>query len=256
MSEEAGGVSEGTSETVSSGEIASRPDYVPEKFWDTESSSVRMEDVFKSYGEIEKSGRARADTMRKSILDEMASEKQANLPESYEARIPESLAESLPEDFNFEFNEEDPMFQWWNSYASENGISQEQFESGIGAYVQMQYMNNPDPSAEYAKLGESGEERAHHVGAWVDKTFSPETANALAGFATNAAAVTALEEIMALGGEPRFAPFMSDTGSVPTAKDAHDLQNSDAYWQTNHPDHQKTVDRVAKLWKLIDGQRV
>ena len=76
MSEDGGTAQEASGEASSApAEIASRPDFVPEKFWNAKSGEVRMEDAFKSYSEIEKKGRERSDTMRKSIIDEMSSDK-------------------------------------------------------------------------------------------------------------------------------------------------------------------------------------
>ena len=81
--------------------IPSRPDFVPEKFWNAESGEVRLEDAFKSYSEIEKKGRQRGDKMREEIMAEIAAETTVNRPETmddYELVVPEFLQEQLGED--------------------------------------------------------------------------------------------------------------------------------------------------------------
>lgn len=257
MSEDGGTAQEASGEASSApAEIASRPDFVPEKFWNAKSGEVRMEDAFKSYSEIEKKGRERSDTMRKSIIDEMSSEQSANVPhDGYEARIPESMQEYFGEDSEFQFNENDPLLNFWADFASEAGLDQEGFDKGVEAYLQANMSNQPDMETEFGRLGENGKERAGHVGSWAKQNFSEETYNALESFATNAEAVVALEEIMALAGEPKFAPFMKDTGSHATMMDAQQLQRTEAYWNENHPDHMRTQKKVEKMFQQLEGQR-
>ena len=75
----------GEAQTSDATEIASRPDFVPEKFWNADTGEVRLEDAFKSYSEIEKKGRARSDTMRSEIMAELEAQSVADRPERYRA---------------------------------------------------------------------------------------------------------------------------------------------------------------------------
>lgn len=84
------------------GAAAIRPDYVPAKFWDAETGSVRLEDVFKSYGELERRQSQRAmlpeaevsDEQRQMLLDLLGRPGSAD---DYRIEPPHALIEPDPE---------------------------------------------------------------------------------------------------------------------------------------------------------------
>ena len=219
--------------------VAERPDYVPEKFWDSKSGNVRMEDVFKSYTEIEKKGRARNETMRENILAEIEEQINSDRPEApeyYVVRVPDTLKEQMPEGMDFEFNEADPMLNFWKQHAFENGFSQEEFEQGISAFIESSFSDVPNYDEEISKLGENANERINHIAMWAKKTFSEPTYQALSDFAITAQNTVALEEIMRLQGEPAFAPGSSfGENNKPTLEGLRSMQADQRYW---HPTKQ------------------
>ena len=200
------------------GTVADRPGYVPEKFWNGETGEVRLEDAFKSYSEIEKKGRQRSDKMREDIMGELELDRVTSRPESaddYELTVPEHISEQFGEGESYEFDDNDPLLNFWKETSFELGFSQEEFNTGIEAYMNAQMGTLPDLEGELVKLGENGADRASHVAQWAEKTFSPETYQALQDFATTSESIVALEEIMGLANEPAFIPSSGgdpDTG--------------------------------------------
>ncbi|MBT8411175.1 MAG: hypothetical protein KJP02_05190, partial [Octadecabacter sp.] len=95
----------GTGEGAEPTGVAERPDYVPEKFWDSDKGETRLEALTKSYGEFEKKFHE--------------SGKFIGAPEGGEYEI------SLPEGIEAELNTEDPVLQWFQGQAAEMGLSQD-----------------------------------------------------------------------------------------------------------------------------------
>ena len=259
MSEAASGAPEGTGESSEAtgdteGGVVSRPDYVPEKFWNSETSEVRMEDVFKSYSEAEKSVRSRTDTMRQTITDEMTADRAAAIPaDGYTTTLSESLTATLPEDFAFEFDNDNPMLQWWNDHATTNSLSQEQYSEGLSAYVQASMGSGPNAKDEYAKLGDNGEARAYHVGTWAEQNLSTEAFNAVSEFANTAANVVALEEIMDMVGEPKFMQLDGiNPSGIPTEAEIKTEMASDAYNNQHDPDYKASQEKVRQMWLMLE----
>jgi len=231
----------GEAQTSGAAEIASRPDFVPEKFWNTDTGEVRLEDAFKSYSEIEKKGRARSDTMRSEIMAEIEAQSVADRPETandYELTVPENIQEMLGEDGSYEFNEEDPLLNFWKETAHELGFGQDDFNKGIAAYLEAQMGAMPDHAAELEKLGENGSDRADHVAKWAEKTFSPETYQALQAFAQTSESIVALEEVMGLANEPAFIPSNGGDGTQALSlAQLKEMQKDPKYHDPAHYDY-------------------
>ena len=253
MSDEAEGAAEGAAENQSKlaaeaeaapkSQVAkdkgSKPEYVPDKFWDADSKQVRVEDLVTSYNEMGKKIRERSDDIRKNVLSEMESEKTANRPESadkYETILSDEFKESLPAGLEFEFNENDPLMSYWRNLAFEQGMSQEQFQEGLQLYIGAKIGEMPDFDAELARLGDYGRERAMHVGQWAKANFSEDTINAMHEFAMTAKGVEALEEIMQRTGEPGFSPEQHSVDPGITLEELRTMQNDPRYWDPNRRD--------------------
>ena len=112
------------------------------------------------------------------------------MPENYE--LPK-----LPEGITEEMVQENPMYSWWNETAKTNGMSQEEYESGINAYVEMMQSNFTDVDKEIERLGENANARLEAVDSWASVNFPPEEYEALQySLGTTAEGILALERIM------------------------------------------------------------
>ncbi len=251
MSEESGAIEgEGVEQVTPVGgvEEGGKPEYVDEKFWNIETKAVDIEGLSKSYSELGTKIREKSDLMRETIKSEMEADKISNRPETandYVVKIPEELSKEFSEDMNFEFNEADPMLAFWKEFSHEQGYGQDVFDSGLSAYISSQFAGLPDFDAEVGKLGDNGRDRAQHVNLWAQKNLSPEAYAAVEGFAVTADGVVALEEIMAVQGEPALSPGgPTGVGSSTSLNELRAMQADPRYWDTNKldPEFIKKVD--------------
>ena len=168
----------------------SRPDYIPEKFWNSDAGQVNMEEFGKAYTNLEKYVGGKKDELREVIINELSEEADSEKPESYE--LPK-----LPEGINEEMLEANPMTDWWRQHCDENAYSQEIFEEGINKYIDSYLGNMPDIETERGKLGENADARLEAVNSWASSFFSPEEYEAVAStLGATAEGVEALERMM------------------------------------------------------------
>jgi len=168
----------------------SRPDYIPEKFWNSDAGQVNMEEFSKAYTNLEKYVGGKKDELREVIINELSEEADSEKPESYE--LPK-----LPEGVNEEMLEANPMTDWWRQHCDENAYSQEIFEEGINKYIDSYLGNMPDIETERGKLGENADARLEAVNSWASSFFSPEEYEAVAStLGATAEGVEALERMM------------------------------------------------------------
>lgn len=101
-----------------------RPEGVPESFWDKDKGELKASDWGKSYEEL-RSFKAAEDARRASI------------PAQADLYKPE-----LPKDFKvpqgMELKTDDPLYVGFRDYALKNGMTQEAFSEGIGLYAKVE----------------------------------------------------------------------------------------------------------------------
>ena len=167
---------------------AERPDHVPEKFW--KDGKITADEMAKSYTQLEAYSSGKEETIKEKLMEELANEHAENVPESYEMpKLPEGITEEMVN--------ENPMTTWWNGFAKENGFTQEEYDSGITAYVESMQSQQPNLEAEMAALGENANSRVDAVNAWASKNFPPEEFEAIQySLGTTATGIQAIERIM------------------------------------------------------------
>ena len=165
-----------------------RPEHIPEKFW--KDGTVDYNEMAKSYTQLESYAGGKEETIKEKLIEELANEHAENIPEAYE--IP-----ALPEGITEEDVQANPIFAWWNDTAKENGMSQEEYDDGIHAYVEMLQGQQPDIDGEMNKLGENATARVDAVDSWAQKNFPPEEYDVIQmSLGTSAAGIEALERMM------------------------------------------------------------
>jgi hypothetical protein len=226
---------------------ATRPEYIPEKFWDEEAKEIRTEGLAKSYAELERLRGKSADELKEEFKATFEEERLANRPEDpdkytlpeNEAFDPEALASS-------------PVVSLWRKAAHEAGLGQEQFESVLNEYATSEVERmQAAQEAELAKLGDNAKDRTEAIGMWAKKTFGEgEEFGAIARVASDAAGVQALERIMKalsdsgveLGSEP------AGTTQEDTLDDIRTLMGTKAYYSAADRDP-AVVKRVEEFFK-------
>lgn len=214
MSEESTQTSEGAEGESTT--IVERPEHIPQKFWDNDGGSARVDDMAKAYTALER--------MMGSKVSDLSDENRAllaqHLPDSlksdWEAKLREQLAgdeeftkeaidkwrdENLPkapDEYDFasampdglsadDLDTDHPQLQALVEFSKESGLSQDQFGKLLGMGIELM---GQEPSLEdrVAELGDGFKDRASKVvtaarNALAEATPNgPEKTKALADF--------------------------------------------------------------------------
>tara|TARA_R110000824_G_scaffold106545_2_gene251742 strand:- start:1152 stop:1937 length:786 start_codon:yes stop_codon:yes gene_type:complete len=208
-------------------QVAERPEYIPEKFWNTETNEVRLEDMAKSYSTAEKAVSGRITQLaedRKADIDaearealkvemneEVTAARLADRPETPDAY---ELGE-VPEVFDKDHINDGTLATWWRGFAHDQGLSQDKFKEGMDAYLDYIGAELPDPVKEMASLGDNGQVRADAVEMWSARFFKDATELAeIQAMGSTAAGVRALERVMEATKGTRPSTEGEDNGEV------------------------------------------
>ena len=203
-----------------------RPDWLPEKF-------ERPEELAVSYGELEKKFYSRKEELRSQIIGEITEEAQSAAPISpADYEIPDIQVDGI----KLDVNEEDPMLDWFKDKAHTLGMSQNEFDSNINEFLQLQMTQGPDWNEESQALGEYAEKRLERVDLWAEKNLTDEAYSVFAGVPASAGMVQLFEELMELNGQPQFTMTSETQFQERLSKeDLMSMQNDPKYWKEKDP---------------------
>jgi len=207
------------------------PEYIPEKFWDTDRNEIKVEELGASYKALEQKFGMRTEDLTKQVREDMEAERKSSVPESYEVKLPE-----IPEDVEITVDPEQELVKSWEQICRDNGLSQEVFNQGVAAFV-----NN-----------ENAKERIEAADLWSKKYLSTDSYNAIANMAATAEGVKALEEIMGLS---KNKPLPNNNTVVDVELDERDLQSmmqDPRYWKEGSKD-QSYIRKVTDLYQKKYG---
>lgn len=201
--------------------LHAKPEAVPDKFWNAETGEVRVDDVLKSYAEMERYVGGKEEEYKEKFMTELEEDFNANKPEEYALpALPEGISEDMVLD--------NPLTEWWTNLATENGYSQEEYEDGINQYIDLMQGSQIDVEAEMNKLGENANDRVDAVNSWASSYFTPnefETIQSTLG--TSADGIEVLEKLMQNSNQ----------------------QNYNRSQQVAQPDRQLTLEDVRSMMK-------
>jgi len=160
-----------------------RPDNVPEKFWNDETKAVNNDAVLESYNQL--SSKFGAFT---------------GAPEAYEYTLSEQLTEA-----GVELAGDDPLIASFNELAKEANMSGEMANKLVNMFVESQYADSgAAEEAENARiaeqmglLGDNAQQRVQNIENWAKANLTPEQVEGLQDAATTAAGVQAIEALIA-----------------------------------------------------------
>lgn len=243
----AAGEGEGQSDGGGAPAEPARPDWLPEKFWNAEAKAPNIENLAKSYAELEK-GRGNVEELKAKWEEErLAARPEA--PDAYTLPDHEALdAEAMAAS---------PIVNLWRKAAHEAGLGQEQFQAVLTEYAEAEVARmEAERQAELAKLGENAAARTEAVALWAQKVLgqTPEF-DALARMASDAAGVQALEKLMDLmkdidtgaGDDPVKEPEVTEA-------DIRALMNTPAYYHPQKRDP-AVVAKVEAFFKKTYGAK-
>lgn len=182
MSEEEGTpVVEDNSQAVA--DAITRPENVPEKFWNNETKAVNNDAVLESYNQL--SSKFGAFT---------------GAPDAYDFALSEQLAEK-----GVELDMENPLVSQFSELAKEANMSGEMANQLINMFVEGQYADkiggeeaeNARIAEQMGLLGDNAQQRVSNIENWSKANLTPEQAEGLTEMATTAASVQAIEALIA-----------------------------------------------------------
>ena len=207
------------------------PEYIPEKFWDSERNEIKVEELGASYKALEQKLGMRTEDLVKQVQEDYENQRKSSVPESYEVRLPE-----VPEDVEITVDPEQELVKSWQQICRDNGLSQEVFDQGVAAFVNNEIAGLPNLQEEMAKLGDNARERIEAADLWSKKYLSTDAYDAIANLASTAEGVKALEEIMSLS---RSKPLPNTNTVMDVELDERDLQSmmkDPRYWKEGMKD--------------------
>lgn len=227
-------------------EPAARPEFIPEKFWDTETNQVRVEGLAKSYAELEKT-RGNVDGLR----EQWENERLASRPET-----PDAYALPANEALDMDALAASPIVSLWRKAAHEAALPQEAFERVINEYAQAEIDSmTARQTAELQKLGENANDRTTAVRLWAEKTFKEGELYAVQRIATDADGVQALERIMSALSEQGIDVGPGEGATQEESyQDIQKLMQSKEYYDSSRRDP-KVVARVENWFKNNAGKK-
>ena len=224
-----------------------RPEYIPEKFWDTNKGEPNVEAMASSYNSLERKFGQRTEDLSKSIREDMEKERITNAPEKYEVNLPSDI----PEDVEVNIDQDQPLLQWWQGFAKDKGLNQGEFNKGIDAFIKSELSSMPDHIEEMRKLGDNSKERVEAADIWAKKYLTTGAYDQLKGIVQTSEGIKAVEEIMSLN---KSAPIPKDSAidHEPDEMDLRSMMKDPRYWDPNEKDDsyiRKVTDLYAKKYK-------
>ena len=225
----------------------SRPEYVPEKFWDTDRNEIKVEELSASYNSLEKKLGMRTDELSNQIRTDIEQERLGSLPEKYEIVMPE-----IPEDINIEVNEEQELLKEWSNICKDNNLSQEVFNRGVNAFVNNEIAGLPNIESEMEVLGDNAKSRLEAAELWSKKYLSNEAYDAMSKLATTAEGVKAIEEIMNITKSKPLPNANTVVDAELEEGDLRSMMNDPRYFDPARRD-QAYYDKVTRLYEKKYG---
>tara|TARA_Y100001936_G_C16090659_1_gene685902 strand:+ start:2609 stop:3349 length:741 start_codon:yes stop_codon:yes gene_type:complete len=219
-----------------------KPEFVQDKFWDADKQEVNIENLASSYNSLESKLGSRTEDLTKQIRTDIEAERLKNVPESYKLNVPEM------ENTKIVVTEDMPIVKWWAETAKNAGLSQEQYDTGVKAFIDNAVANLPNPDLEKQKLGDNGRERVEAANMWSKKHLSPDGYSAISDLAGTANGVKAIEELMKLTKDSAMPTSQTQVDVSANADDLKTMLNDPRYWDSNRRDP-AYVRRVTELYE-------
>ena len=230
--------------------IPARPEHIPEKFWNAETGETNIDDLAKSYNNLEKFSTGKKDEMRESLIAEITAEAAEGLPEDSKGYKLPPLVEGLTE----EMVEDNPLTGWWREKCHSMGLDQDNFEDGINQYIAFAQGQMPDTQKEIENLGENAQERIEAANNWASTVLNPEQFEVLQGtLGMSAKGVEVIESLMEATKQniSRSASVAQPERELSMA-DVKEMMNDKRYYDSRHRDlsYVKKVDDAFQRLQL------
>tara|TARA_R100001086_G_scaffold43544_1_gene19245 strand:+ start:762 stop:1544 length:783 start_codon:yes stop_codon:yes gene_type:complete len=173
--------------------VPERPEFVPEKFWNKDKGEVRLEDVFKSQGELEKK----------------LSQGKHKAPEEYDYEILDKNG----------WTKDDPVVGKFTEWSKANNITQENFNELVTQVIEIagqgEEQEKINSQKELEKLGNNGKAVIKQNLDWIEGkvnqgVFTREEADIMDGWGNTAMGIKLISKIKSLSGDLSPIPIVDD----------------------------------------------
>ena len=193
---------------------AERPEWLPEKF-------KTPEDLAKSYNELQSKLGKNEEELRARFIEELNQEAYADRPESVgDYQLPDFLDEDAVDN---------DLLKWWAEHSFENGFGQDEFSAGLEKVYEAVQLNMPDTEAEYAKLGDTADQRIEAAALFAQNFFPSEHMESIERLTETAGGLEALEFIME---QVKSTPINTQSSPVDqiTEDSLRAMMQDERYW--------------------------
>tara|TARA_R110000824_G_scaffold176754_2_gene355897 strand:- start:89 stop:874 length:786 start_codon:yes stop_codon:yes gene_type:complete len=177
-------------------ETATRPEYVPEKYWNADRGETDVEKLSKGYNEIASAFGKKHEDLTAEISAKIEKTKRKDVPKTAEEYVFEPSTDLVPEGTKFNMNKDNPQLKEFGVLAHDIGLSPDQYNKVVSLYVANELAMMPDKKAETAKLGENASARIERVDMWTKANLSENAYNAVVGQAISGEFIMAMEEVI------------------------------------------------------------
>lgn len=208
-------------------QLATKPDGLPDSFWDKDKGAIKGGDLKKHF---EESAKFKADVeAARGAIPATADDYKAELPKDF--KLPDGMPELPP---GMEFNQSDPRLIALRKIAHERGFSQETFS----ALLETEALNVSSLIAKFkerdAALGENAAGRLSELGTWLNASFDKDTVTDIGSAFVFPRVVKAFESMKKALTSQGVGNFNAGGRESPEANDG-----KPANWDTMRP-----VDRI------------
>lgn len=200
-----------------------RPAHVREQFWDPATKAVKVDDLAKSYNDIQSLVTKRASElngdeigklldvrvqgMRDSIKFEVQGALSRDLPKTpadYALVLDPVLANTLPAELrDLSQFKDDPMLQAFQGVLHKHGVGNAPFQEIVATYMKaLTDQRAQDKAEELQALGSNGKARVDAVGLALGAKLSKDEAAAVMLDMRTAAAISGMEKLLSLSADP------------------------------------------------------
>ena len=239
------------------GETDGRPDWMPERFWNSEEAAqtgdaqdARIAAASRvmagSFNELESKLKERKDSAIATYMEEL----KANVPESYALELGDDV---VPEGVEMKLTDEDPLVQWYRDIAKERNLSQEDFTKDVAGFVKtMAEVVQQEHEEAMKALGENAQKRIDAVDAYMAANAPEEVYSAMTAMSDDLNIVKIGEWFMEKIAETgRHAA--GDGVDKLTEGDLNRMMADDRYRDPTHPDYAQWHEKVRKGWDQLRG---
>lgn len=190
---------------------ASKPDWLPEAFWDKDKGAAKGDD-FKKHLESQDKRIADFEAARGGVPAK-AEDYKTELDPDF--KLPEG--QSMPA--GYEFNQNDPRLIALRKIANETGMSQKMFSGVLGIEAMNVVEGKKILEARDQALGENAGARLGELATWLDASFDKDTAFDLKGMFWNTRTVKAFETMKKALTSQGVGSFNASGREAPDAND-------------------------------------